>query len=218
MDVFMMPGLQKALQCQIRRRTGLQNGKQAESPNPRRSSFQCSPTSQVVHHRTHAHHRESHHSASRRSSSDSHVLLQYSVRLVDVHHQSSMQHNMQQKCRMFSERYTVLQFCLFPLHFLLVCIFLHFFPSIYYLIFIYIYLNYWVMSCIFLQLDFMPTKKVSVTNPRKLLNFISHYRCSVECFFPFKRTTLIAVLTSCSHLTSPAISVSHVSFNLAYLW
>ena len=47
------------------------NGKQAKSLllTPHRSSLQCSPTSQVVHHCTHAHHRESRHSASRRSSS-----------------------------------------------------------------------------------------------------------------------------------------------------
>lgn len=104
MDVFMMPDLW-GLQSQFLDEQDFKMGSKQSLLTPR-SSFQCSPTSQVVHHCTHAHHRESHHSASRRSNSDSHVLLQYSVRPVDVHHQSSIQHNMQEKCRMFSERHS----------------------------------------------------------------------------------------------------------------
>lgn len=182
----------------IPRWTGLQNGKQAKSLLTPCSSLQCSPTSQVVHPCTHAHHWESHHSASRRSNSDSHILLQHSIRLVDVHHQSSIQHNMQQKCRMFSERY-MLQFC-----FILMVFFLYICPvndpSIYLFIYFYlfIYVFIWSRGCLcqvfVYKLDFMPTK-IQQANSRKPLYFISHY----HSFLSFD--TLIAVLISCCHLT-----------------
>lgn len=138
---------------------GLQNGKQAKSVLTPRSSVQCSPTSQVVHHCTHAHHRESLPSTNRRSSSDSHVLLLYSFRLVDVHHQSSIQHNMQQKCRMFSERYTVLQLFILMVFFCFyICPLIY--PSIYFYLSIYLFI--WSHGCLcqvfVYKLDFMPTE------------------------------------------------------------
>lgn len=75
------------------------------------------------------------------ATQDSHVvLLQYSIRLADVHHQSSIQHNMQQKSRMFSERYTVLQFSLFDNFFFFFFWFIYLFTYLSIYLFIYLYL------------------------------------------------------------------------------
>ena len=140
---------------------GLQNGKQAKSLLTPCSSVQCSPTSQVAHHCTHTHQWESLPSTNRRSSSDSHVLLQYSIRLVDVHHQSSIQHNMQQKCRMFSERYTVLQLFILMLFFF--CFFISVHLSIHLFIFnlfiyVFIWSRGWLCHVFVYKLDFIPTE------------------------------------------------------------
>ena len=169
----------KKLSASTPRWTGLQNRKQAESLLTPRSSRQCSPTSQVVHRHTHAHHRESHHSANRRSNSDDHVFLQYSIRLVDVHHQSSIQHNMQQKCRTFAERYTLLHFnaLTFFLFLYLPTYLSHLFIDFY----LCIYVIMWMfVSCVCLQSRFYANKTIS----RNTLGFISHHYSFLENFPP----------------------------------
>lgn len=128
-----------------------------------------------MHTRTHSHTHslitESHPSEIRRSSV-SYYFSNPSKLVVSVDHQSSIRHNMQQKCRIFSE-----------IHADVVVLFLYLFDNL--SVYLFMYFIYVFEPCIYVMysLDCMPTKNVkSLFYTFVLFSSHQHFICFLFSF------------------------------------